>query len=108
MQVCAAVPLCAALVLQLVTIDGEYYDANAPSPLHTIKTLLASDNVSCAGRGGPSNTSRTVEGGGEGGRGAISPGIGSVNAVRQCSWRVQPGECSSSCECVDAAVGVSV
>ncbi len=36
------------VLLQLVAIDGEYYDPTASSPLHTIKTLLQSDNVSGA------------------------------------------------------------
>jgi hypothetical protein len=47
---CIATDWCCVYVcccMQLVAIDGEYYDPSASSPLHTIKTLLQSDNVSC-------------------------------------------------------------
>lgn len=42
------VACCCVCALQLVAIDGEFYDPAASSPLHTIKTLLQSDNVSGA------------------------------------------------------------
>lgn len=48
---CAPLLACLLSLLQLVAIDGEYYDPTAASPLHTIKTLLQSDNVSARARG---------------------------------------------------------
>lgn len=41
--VCPVLPL--LLLLQLVTIDGDAYDASATNHLNTIHTLLESDNV---------------------------------------------------------------